>query len=91
MQKYPDGITKMTKDIIVHYKLPVITCADPENFVRGGPTLTVFLVDERIQIPLKVDHHWPISQMQFKWRFAGGPMMAKHSNNECWLGSLMIF
>ena len=30
------------------------TCADPESFVRGGPTLMIFLklVDERTQIPL---------------------------------------
>ena len=37
----------------------IITCADPESFVRGGPTLTtyfwwVFLVHEggRIQMPI---------------------------------------
>ena len=49
-------------------------CADPENFVRGGPTLTcffgVFLVDK---IPLKVGHHWPL-----KWCFAGCLLVAQH-------------
>ena len=29
------------------------SCADPESFARGGPILTtLFLVDERINIPL---------------------------------------
>ena len=35
------------------------SCADPESFVRGGPTL-IFLVDE--QIPLKAGHHLPASE-----------------------------
>ena len=37
-----------------------MTYADPEIFVRGGPTLTtIFLVDggERIKIPLKEGHY----------------------------------
>ena len=42
-----------------------ITCADPESFVRGGPTqLCHFdskVVDGGIKIPLKVGHHWPAS------------------------------
>ena len=30
-----------------HYAAPNKACADPESYVRGGPTLTtVFLVDE---------------------------------------------
>ena len=49
---------------------------------RRGPTVTtLFLVDvwrERFQIPLKVGHHRPASETPFKWRFAGGPMMAQH-------------
>ena len=28
-----------------------LACADPETFVRGGPTLTTFLVDERRDDP----------------------------------------
>ena len=59
---------------------------DPESFVRGGPILTtffyIFLVDEGRedpkQIPLKVGHHLPTSKAPFKWRFAGGRMMAQH-------------
>ena len=52
-----------------------------------GPTLTSFYFHffsenegERIQIlvPLKVGHHRPASETPFKWRFAGGPMMAQH-------------
>ena len=59
--------------------------ADPERFVRGGPTLTtfffVFLVlmrREMIQIPLLAGQKRPASETPFKWRFAGGPMMAQH-------------
>ena len=33
---------------------------------------------KRIQIPLKMGHHRPASETPFKWRFAGGPMMAQH-------------
>ena len=54
-----------------------ISCADPESFVRGVPTLTTFLFWEgRIQIPLLAGHQRPASETPFKWRFAGGPTMA---------------
>ena len=43
---------------------------------------------EMIQIPLKVGHHRPASETPFKWRFAGGPMMA---HIVCWPGSFVIF
>ena len=46
---------------------------------------------EGIQIPLIAGHYWPTSKMQFKWRFADGPMMAHLGNIECWLGSFVIF
>ena len=44
------------------------SCTDLESFVRGNTALTTFfsfffLVDEgreRIQIPLKAGHHWPL-------------------------------
>ena len=45
---------------------------------RGGPTLTTFLGDGWIQKPLKSGHHRAIIGPSFKWRFAGGPMMAQH-------------
>ena len=51
------------------------SCADPESFVRGGPTLTRFFVflrlmrGGRIQILLLSGH---------LRRFAGGPMKAQH-------------
>ena len=64
------------------------TCADPESFVRAGPTLTfflfVFLVDEGGEEP-NTTISGPSSARQrnaIKWRFAGGPLM---SNIECWL------
>ena len=41
-------------------KYSYLPCANPEIFVRGGPTFTIFfLVDEGIQIPLRVGHHRP--------------------------------
>ena len=33
---------------------------------------------KRIQIALKVGHHWPASETPFKWRFAGELMMVHH-------------
>ena len=42
-------------------------CADPEHFVRGG--------SERTEMPLKMDHHRPISETPLKWRFAGVSMV----------------
>ena len=43
------------------------SCADPESFVRGGPTLTTFFrVDEGRDNPNTTK------------RFAGGPMVIQH-------------
>ena len=57
-------------------KLLQKACADPESFVRGGPTLTPFFFSlmrgGRIQIPLLVGHQWPASETPYKWRFTGG-------------------
>ena len=59
-----------------------ISCAEPESFVRGVPTLTFFFVfislksEGTIQIPLLAGHQRPASETPFKWRFAGGPTMA---------------
>ena len=36
------------------------------------------LYHARFQITLKAGHHRPASETPFKWRFAGGPMMAQH-------------
>ena len=48
------------------YRDMYYSCTDPERFVRGGPTLTkVFLVDERIKIPLSAGHHRPASETPF--------------------------
>ena len=65
-------------------KIHLITCADPESFVRGGPTMITFLGffslmrGVTIQIPLLAGHQRPTSVTPFKLRFAGGPMMAQH-------------
>ena len=74
-----------------HEKFPrgqrvnVITCANSESFVRGGPTLTflfcfVFLIDQGSKDE-NITKSWPLlarQQNAIKWRFAGGPMMAHH-------------
>ena len=43
------------------------SCADPESFIRGGPTLPHWLQfrGERIQIPLKAGQHRPASETPF--------------------------
>ena len=71
------------------------TCADPESFVIGGPTLTFFFVvlfflDEGVenQIHFFGGPHRPASETPLKWRFAGVRMMPQHG---CWLGSFVIF
>ena len=53
-----------------------------QKLCQRGQTLTFFVLffmeGERIKMPLKADHYRPASKIQFKWCFAGGPMMAKH-------------
>ena len=60
------------------------TCADPESFARGGPTLTTgffpFLFDKGRE-DTNSSKRRPSSarrETPFKWHFAGGPMMAQH-------------
>ena len=58
-------------------------CADPERFVRWGPTLTtffsLFLVDEGREDPNeKAGHYLPARETPYKCSFAGVPMMAQH-------------
>ena len=36
-----------------------------------------------IQIPLLAGHQRPASETPFKWRFAGGPMVAQHRMLAC--------
>ena len=53
---------------------------DPGSFVRGGPTLTLFLTDKRIQIALLKSGSSLANQQNAikQWCFAGGQMMAQH-------------
>ena len=59
----------------------VCTCGDPESFVRGGPNLTRFFLDEG-----REDPNTPISrpssarqpntiETAFHWRADGGPTL----------------
>ena len=58
------------------------TCADPESFVRGGPTLTTFfslVYEERAYPDTTISGPSPAHQRNaIKWCFAGVPMMARH-------------
>ena len=57
-------------------------CADPESFVRGGPTFTTFFFKlMRGREDPNTTINGPSSARQrnaIKWRFAGVPMMAQH-------------
>ena len=76
---------------------PPYSCADPESFARGGPTLTCFffvffLMRHRIQIPQYVCQQWPASKTLFKWRLNGFLLACRGwPNMECWLGNLVLF
>ena len=66
------------------------TCADPEGFARGDPTLTIFYEggkEERIQIALKV----AIIGLPSKRHFNGVSLVGDCWPNICWLGSFVIF
>ena len=63
-------------------------CADPESFVREGPTLIFFWGERGSKNHQKVGNYRPASKVPLKWRFAGGPIMA---HIECWLGSFVIY
>ena len=65
---------------------------------RGSNSANVFLSfflfffeGERIEIPLKAGQYWPTSETSFKWRFAGGPMMAQHNTLDARLKDLLFF
>ena len=55
--------------------------ADPESFVRGGPTLTTFFFffyfDEgwKDQNTTIAGHRRPASEMAFRWRADDGPTL----------------
>ena len=85
------GLTGRLKAVLILAN-SAYPCADAESFVRGGPNnlitfffvfcffLFLFFVDEGIE---KCHYKWainhrPASEMPFKWRFAGGLMMAQH-------------
>ena len=58
---------------------------------RGSNSANVFLEGERIQIPLKAGQYRPASETPFKWRLAGGSMMAQHSILNARLKDLLFF
>ena len=50
-----------------------------QKVLSEGSNSTPFLIKgERTKIPLKAGNHRPASEMPFKWRFAGVPMMTRH-------------
>ena len=85
IRQYLDGPTCQTTQRSENKESQLkLACADPESFVRGGPTKTTFfncfLVGERGEDPGNTISG-PISARQqnaIKWRFAGVLMMAEH-------------
>ena len=62
--------------------MTLTSCADPESFVRGGPTRTrVFLVDEGREDPNTTisgpssAHQRNAIKMAFRWRADDGPTL----------------
>ena len=76
---------------MLHYSVPQITCADPEG-ETGGPDPPWKIIKnigflsnsgpdslKITKLPIQhsmLCHHRPASETPFKWRFAGGSMMA---------------
>ena len=65
-----DVVSRVIKKVVLIFTL---ACADPESFVRGGPTLTTFfLVDEEREDPNAIisGPSSASSKTPFKWHFA---------------------
>ena len=64
---------------LIHTLKYHFSCADPESFVRGGPNLTLFLVDERIENPNTAINRSSSTRQQnaiemaFRWQADDGP------------------
>ena len=72
----------------------VVSCADPESFVRGGPTLTRFCFvffkfdgGGIIQIQRLAGPHLPASKSHLNGVLLACPLWP---NIDCWLGSFTI-
>ena len=77
------------------FSFSIALSADPESFVRGGQTQSMFFCfffcfffvffccffwgRTNIEIPLKAGQYRSASETPFKWRLAGGPMMAQYN------------
>ena len=63
-------------------KIVLGTCADPESFVRGGPTLKtiLFYFYEGREDPSTTICGQSLARQRnaIKWRFAGVPMMTQY-------------
>ena len=74
--------TISTKTYVVGTQKNHLNHAQIQKVLPAGSTFDnvfFFLMrGERIQIPIKADHHWPASETPFKWHFVGMPMMAQH-------------
>ena len=81
--------------LIRPYKM-LSACADPESFVRVGPTLSMLFVSpffdgEIILIPLKAGQYRLGMETLFKCRFDCGPMVAQHNTLHARLKDLLFF
>ena len=53
---------------------------------RGAGSVPVFLID--LRTVNKAGHHRPARKTPFKWRFTGGPMLARH---QTLAGPILVF
>ena len=68
------------------------SCADPESFVRGGPTLKTFFRGERGSKLNKYHYKRAIIDPRAKRHLNGVSLACRWwPNIECWLGSYVIF
>ena len=65
--------------IILNVNVKVVSHVRIQKVLPEGVQLWRFFMRwERIQIELKVGHHWPASKTPFKWHFTGRLIMAQH-------------
>ena len=81
--QFPHSSNKSSSLVAKLKSMGYRSCADPESFVRGGPTLFFcnFLVDERVEDP-STTKRGPSSSRQhnaiymaLSWRVDGGPTL----------------
>ena len=66
-------------------------CVDLRKFCQRGSNSTLIFFDNGPNSTKSGCHYWPASETPFKWRFAGGPMMARQVILAWYMCSFVIF